>query len=99
MVSTPANNSRKIVETIAAPYLRFDLKFLQNRLGMTGVAAADWTDNDGTDSDGFDTTGAAAGCSQYGVTGVPVAGSRATTLPRSRIHTQSPHFARMRNST
>jgi iron complex outermembrane receptor protein len=35
-VAAPANNSRKITETIAAPYLRFDLKFLRNRLGITG---------------------------------------------------------------
>ncbi len=36
MVATPANNSRKIVETVTAPYLRFDLKFLQNRMTVTG---------------------------------------------------------------
>lgn len=36
MVAAPANNSRKITETITSPYLRFDLKLRQNRLSLTG---------------------------------------------------------------
>ncbi|MGH7956435.1 MAG: TonB-dependent receptor domain-containing protein, partial [Opitutaceae bacterium] len=47
MVSTPANNSRKIIETITSPYLRFDLKFWQNRLGVTGGWRVEHTHNEG----------------------------------------------------
>ena len=47
MVATPANNSRKITETIVAPYLRFDLKFLQNRVSLTGGWRVEHTHDQG----------------------------------------------------
>ena len=46
-ISTSANNSRKITETVSAGYLRADARLFQNRLWLVGGARYERTDDDG----------------------------------------------------
>jgi TonB-dependent receptor len=46
-ISTSANNSRQITETVSAAYLRADARLLNNRLLLVGGARYERTDDDG----------------------------------------------------
>lgn len=46
-ISTSANNSRKITETVSAGYLRADARLFQNRLWLVGGARYERTDDEG----------------------------------------------------